>query len=239
MKKAQEKFGSLPRKIILNIKQTLGIDTDSLLQGPKFSRATTRNVESSFWENFEIVLTQLISHDFDLINCIQSVKPSILYRACAFGVLEMVQVLLKNVEVVEFSDLFRLECELSYWSSLITIISSGSLHEPKTLMTALLCQVDWSKYQEIITLLLKEGLDPNHQDNNESGSFALNIASSDGHSSLVKLLLTFGANVDQQDKQGVSSLMKACGEGHVEVCDEILRNQAKVDLYGIRKAGQH
>ena len=68
----------------------------------------------------------------------------------------------------------------------------------------------------------------NHQD--RSGSFALGIASSRGHTDLVRLLLQREAGVDLQDGEGTSSLMEATSGGHLEICRLLLRYRAKVDL---------
>ena len=117
-------------------------------------------MESS-WENIHITLAQLFSHDCDLIDRVQQTKPSTLYMACVFGVIEMVELLLNFGVCVD--DLYRTYDGLSYWSCLITIISSGYLLSVSTsqLIRDLLCKVDWSKYEEIISLLVEEGLDIN------------------------------------------------------------------------------
>ncbi len=80
----------------------------------------------------------------------------------------------------------------------------------------MLCQVDWLKYQEIISLLIANELYVNYQDS--SGLFVLGIASREGHTKLVEYLLkSRRVSIDQQDKDGVTSLMEASAGGHILV----------------------
>jgi ankyrin repeat protein len=54
-------------------------------------------------------------------------------------------------------------------------------------------------------------VDVNHQDS--FGTFALGIASREGHADLVRLLGQCEADVNLQDKEGVCSLMEATSSG--------------------------
>ena len=102
------------------LKQEQEMNTESLL------------TSSCSWEKYYNIFLQLFSHDSDLINRVQRTNPSTLYMACAFGVQKMVQLLLELG--MDVCDLYRTDDSgLSYWSSLITIISSGSLLSDETL----------------------------------------------------------------------------------------------------------
>lgn len=204
----------------------------SLNQGVSTSLQNVTGTSS--WEKYYIIFQLLFSHDNDLINRVQSTKPSILYIACAFAVLEMIKLLFELG--TDISDLYRTDdIGLSYFSSLITIISSGSLLSATSSkqiskdVVDLLSQVNWLEYKNILSTLLQNGLDINHKDS--SGSFALGIASKEGHTKLVEFLLkSRRANINQQDKDGVSSLMEACAGGYVAITHLLLQYRAKVDL---------
>ena len=58
---------------------------------------------------------------------------------------------------------------------------------------------------------------------------ALMIASHDGHTEVVKLLLDKGAQVNMQGKDGGSALMIASQNGHTEVVKLLLDKGAQVD----------
>ena len=76
---------------------------------------------------------------------------------------------------------------------------------------------------------MEKGLDINHKD--RGGSFALSIASREGHTKLFELLLkSRRAKVNQQDNDGISSLMYASSGGYMLITRLLLRYQAKVDL---------
>lgn len=68
-------------------------------------------------------------------------------------------------------------------------------------------QVDWSQYEEVISMLIYRGLNINFEDS-ITGTFALGIASGLGHTRLVQTLLSKGANMNRQDKEGLTSLIK-------------------------------
>ena len=76
--------------------------TDNLMQMIK----STRNFDP-YWEKYYIIFQLLFSHDRDLINRLQCTKPSTLYMACAFGVVEMVSLLLELE--IDVSDLYRID----------------------------------------------------------------------------------------------------------------------------------
>ena len=193
-------------------------------------------MSSSSWEKYYNIFQLLFSHDSDLINRVQCTKPSTLYMACAFGVLKMVKLLFDLG--ADVGDLYRMDDSgLSYWSSLITIISSGSLLSAAASKQTshhddiidLLCQVEWSENEKILSLLVQKGLDVNHKD--RSGSFALGIASREGHTKLVECLLkSRKANVNQQDNDGISSLMYASSGGYMPISRQLLRYHARLDL---------
>ena len=186
---------------------------------------------SDIWEAHNKIIQLLFAHDADLLERVKHTKPSILYLACAFGVIEMVEVLLQLG--VEVDDLYRTDDSGStYWNNLITIISKGTLLSASSKETRdiadLIHQVNWLNYKNIISTLIKNGLNINHQDT--SGSFALSIASSEEHIKLIKLLLEHRGRVNSQDSEGISSLMEACVSGNNDICQLLLRYGARIDL---------
>ena len=89
------------------------------------ANAKSGNSDESHWEKYSIILQILFSHDSDLIGRVQCTNPSTLYMACAFGVVEMVSLLIEFG--ADVSDLYRTDASgFSYWCSFVTIISSGS-----------------------------------------------------------------------------------------------------------------
>ena len=61
---------------------------------------------------------------------------------------------------------------------------------------------------------------------------ALIVASENGHTGIVKLLLQYGANVDHKNSHGWTALMKASetGDSKLEIIDLLLAHDARVDL---------
>ena len=196
------------------------------------ANAKSGNSDESHWKKYRNILQILFSHDSDLIGRVQCTNPSTLYMACAFGVEEMVSLLIELG--ADVSDLYRTDASgLSYWCSFVTIISSGSfLSATASNKTSsdvdLLHKVNWDKYSRLISILTENGLDVNHKDS--SGSLALNIACREGHTDLVSLLLKCRADVNFQDGEGLSSLMEAVSCGHLEICLLLFRYRAKVNL---------
>ena len=196
------------------------------------ANAKSGNSDESHWEKYSIILQILFSHDNDLIGRVQCTNPSTLYMACAFGVEEMVSLLIELG--ADVSDLYRTDASgLSYWCSFVTIISSGSfLSATASNKTSsdvdLLHKVNWDKYSRLISILTENGLDVNHKDS--SGSLALNIACREGHTDLVSLLLKWRADVNFQDGEGLSSLMEAVSCENREICLLLFRYRAKVNL---------
>ena len=218
----------LLRSIILKLAQVYSEGVTDLKQ---MVRMTSISGNAN-WEKYFSILNLLFSNDSSLIRRVECTKPSTLCMACAFGVLQMVSLLIEFG--IHVSDLYRTDDSgSSYWCSLITIICSGSLLSTaasrKTSNIAdLLCHVNWVKYSSILLLLIKSGLDVNHRDS--SGLFALSIASREGHANLVSLLLKSRANANLQDKEGISSLMMATVSGHREICCLLSKYNAKIDL---------
>ena len=66
----------------------------------------------------------------------------------------------------------------------------------------------------------------------DDGNSALIIASENGHTGIVKLLLECGANVDHENSSGWTALMKASetGDSKLEIIDLLLAHDAQVDL---------
>ena len=196
------------------------------------ANAKSGNSDESHWEKYSIILQILFSHVSDLIGRVQCTNPSTLYMACAFGVVEMVSLLIELG--ADVSDLYRTDASgLSYWCSFVTIISSGSfLSATASNKTSsdvdLLHKVNWDKYSRLLSILMENGMDINHKDS--SGSLALNIACREGHTDLVSLLLKCRADVNFQDGEGLSSLMEAVSCGHLEICLLLFRYRAKVNL---------
>ena len=66
----------------------------------------------------------------------------------------------------------------------------------------------------------------------DEGNPALILASENGHTGIVKLLLEYGANVDHKNWGGWTALMKASerGDSKLEIIDLLLTHDAQVDL---------
>ena len=64
----------------------------------------------------------------------------------------------------------------------------------------------------------------------DDGSTALIVASENGHTGIIKLLLECGANVDQKNSSGWTALMKASENSNLEIVEVLLRYGAQVDL---------
>ena len=78
---------------------------------------------STDWEKYSAVIRLVFSRNGDIIGRVQCTNPSTLYMACAFGVSEMVSLLIELG--VNVSDLYRTDDSgSSYWCNLIAVISS-------------------------------------------------------------------------------------------------------------------
>src|SRR3990167_6959122 len=74
----------------------------------------------------------------------------------------------------------------------------------------------------IIDLFLIAGMDPNLE--NTDGITALYVTSEEGHTAIVKTLLSKGANVrTNKGRFGVTPLMGAARKGHLEIVRELIR----------------
>ncbi len=82
---------------------------------------------------------------------------------------------------------------------------------------------------ERVKKLLDEGVDPNFRDPIR-GDFPLLIAQVHGHEDLTELLVQRGADVNQIDRSGRSSLMTAAYHGRLKHVRFLLDNGARVDL---------
>ena len=82
-----------------------------------------------------------------------------------------------------------------------------------------------------LNTLLKDELqlDVNWQDSN--GVTPLVLASREGHTEMVKILLDKDAQVNKQDKSSSSALMMASKQGHTEVVQLLLDHGAHVNIY--------
>ncbi|HAG50449.1 MAG TPA: hypothetical protein DHU69_05105 [Deltaproteobacteria bacterium] len=80
----------------------------------------------------------------------------------------------------------------------------------------------------IIDLFLIAGMDPNLE--NTDGITALYVTSEEGHTAIVKTLLSKGANVrTNKGRFGVTPLMGAARKGHLEIVRELIRKGADVN----------
>ncbi len=82
---------------------------------------------------------------------------------------------------------------------------------------------------ERVEKLLDEGVDPNFTDP-VRGDFPLLIVQIHGHEDLTKLLVQRGADVNQVDRSGRSSLMMAAHHGRLKHVQFLLESGARVDL---------
>ncbi|MDR3709260.1 MAG: ankyrin repeat domain-containing protein [Capsulimonadaceae bacterium] len=76
--------------------------------------------------------------------------------------------------------------------------------------------------------LLKQGIDPDTQD--ENGFPVLALAAVGGHASTVKALLESGANIEATDSEGNTALRWAADEGHLDVAQVLLERGAQIDI---------
>ena len=76
---------------------------------------------------------------------------------------------------------------------------------------------------DIVRFLIGQGAPINY------GSEALHVAAAHGHTEIVNLLLTFGADVHQADVWEWSPLLYAAEKGHLDVCRLLIQHGAHVD----------
>jgi len=80
------------------------------------------------------------------------------------------------------------------------------------------------------SLLIKNGADVKYVDEvNNVGSTSLHIASIDGHLKMFDLLLSFGANVNQTQPDGMTASMLAANNRNVEVVKQLMKSGAIVN----------
>ena len=217
--------------ILMQTKENQDQATSNLQQIISGNTHNAKSSASETLEKYNIIIQILFTHDSDLLQRVQCTKPSILFLSCAFGVIEMFQLLIQLG--IDVSDLYRMDDTGStYWTSLIRLSSSDLLSATSKASTRdiadMLKQINLIKYSNIISVLIEYGLDINHQDG--LGSCALSIASAEGHTKLVQLLLKFKADVNLQDKEGMTSLMEASTSGRVDICKILLRYNSAIDL---------
>lgn len=82
---------------------------------------------------------------------------------------------------------------------------------------------------EVVRLLLKEHL-VSLEEENSLGHTPLFYASYDGHTEVVALLLSHGAEVNHLDNQGATSLHWACWAGRLEVVKTLVEAHATIDI---------
>ena len=77
-------------------------------------------------------------------------------------------------------------------------------------------------HTDVCELLLDKG-NANIEETMPGRGTALTIAADNGHASTVALLLTKGARVDSRNEQGFTPLLAAAFEGHIDVCELLLK----------------
>ncbi|KAJ7109047.1 ankyrin repeat-containing domain protein, partial [Mycena crocata] len=91
----------------------------------------------------------------------------------------------------------------------------------------------WVAYREghesAMKFLLDNNVDVNTRHSGWPESTLSMVASKRGHSAVVKLLLEHGANIEAQNKDGMTALMKASLEGHRMVVQLLLEQGAKIE----------
>ncbi|MCJ1387554.1 hypothetical protein MMC18_000397 [Xylographa bjoerkii] len=75
---------------------------------------------------------------------------------------------------------------------------------------------------QMIEFLLAAGADPNARSSDENGSGPLQLAVRVGSTSVVRVLLSNGADVNQQNDDGWTALHEAAKEGHVELVRQLI-----------------
>ncbi|XP_044735383.1 ankyrin repeat domain-containing protein 50 isoform X2 [Chrysoperla carnea] len=83
----------------------------------------------------------------------------------------------------------------------------------------------------LLALALQASTEPVNLEASESGhgQTALNVAASHGHTEVVQILLTAGADVNHADADGWTALRAAAWGGHVEVVEALLKHGCSVD----------
>lgn len=85
----------------------------------------------------------------------------------------------------------------------------------------------WMGRREVVELLIANDASVNAQDFPASDT-ALTKAAFNGNTSVVKALLSAGADLHHSNKFGISALMNAAMQGHAETAEELIRAGADV-----------
>ena len=83
----------------------------------------------------------------------------------------------------------------------------------------------------ITRALLQNGSDPNIANNNSV--VALNMCSRIGDIEMIEMLLDNNARLDTQDQFGITALMSAAAENHIETCRLLIKYGADVNVFSI------
>ena len=80
----------------------------------------------------------------------------------------------------------------------------------------------------VVSTLFKNGADPKLANND--GWTPLMVASQNGHSDVVELLLKWYVLINTQNKEGVTAIYSACQNGHSSIVSTLLNNGADPNL---------
>jgi ankyrin repeat protein len=84
-------------------------------------------------------------------------------------------------------------------------------------------------HTDVVDLLIQEGADI-HLATTKSGTVPLGIAATLGQTETVQRLLEAGANLNYQNKNGITALLNAAVKGHVQVVRLLLEKGASVNI---------
>lgn len=121
-------------------------------------------------------------------------------RACLYGNLETVTILIENGADVNYRD-------NPGFTGLIYACRNGHIDIAKT--------------------LIENEADINHEDFN--GNTAFIIACNNGHSKIIKILIENGANINHENKFGNTGLFLACKNGHIDIVKLLIKKGTNIN----------
>jgi ankyrin repeat protein len=98
----------------------------------------------------------------------------------------------------------------------------------ETALHGLMAEKDYHWYNDIITLLLKAGTDPNLA--NAAGITPVHIAAGGNSTEILKLLMDYGGNLNSVDSQGNSPVHFAVANSNPGIIELMIENSANLNI---------